>query len=502
MVAVITKSNVLSMVKEDVEGTLKAEAVNSDFIPLRAGYSMSGAINTVDSDEFIAGDIGASKSFTTDEAPTASIPLYLRGSGVEGQEPEIGKLFEGVLGSKTINATEYDLIAGSTVSVLKLDSGEGTNFKIGQAVLVKDSANDWSVRMVKSINGDDLHLNFDLPAAPAIGVKLGKAINYAPGLDHPSFSVHRYQSASAGSAFKDSMTGAKVNSLGLTFAANGLGEGTAEMTGLGYYWNPITIDNTNNKIDFNDGSVRVATLTNKVYKTPIALAEEIALKMDAVATNTVSCVYSNETGKFTISVNTGTLTLLCDSGANKLADVFETIGFATTADKSGATEYTSDAGITFIPSVVPSYDTSDSVVIKGAQFLIGDKNRISCRKASNIEFSIETTVNRVPSVCADTGIDSTVATERSVSLSGTLILSKYEAELMDKFFNNSTTQVQFTAGAKSSAQWKVGETFTVALANASITAHTVAESDGYHIVNLEAKAFVNSDISDCYINFL
>ena len=502
MVAVITKSNVLSMVKEDVEGTLKAEALNSDFIPLRSGYSMSGAINSVDSDEFIAGDIGASKSFTTDEAPTASIPLYLRGSGVEGQEPEIGKVFEGVLGSKTLNATEYDLIAGSTVSVLKVDTGEGNNFKKGQAVLVKDSVNGWSVRMIKAVNSDDLTLNFDLPAAPAVGVKLGKAINYAPGLNHPSYSVHRYQSADANSAFKDSMAGAKVNSLGLTFAANGLGEGTAEMTGLGYYWNPITIDNTNNKIDFNDGSVRVATLANKVYKTPIALAEEIALKMDAVATNTISCSYDNSNGKFTISVNTGTLTLLCDSGANKLADVFETIGFATTADKSGATEYTSDAGISFIPSVVPAYDTSDSVVIKGAQFLIGDRTKIDCRKASNVEFSIETTVNRVPSVCSDTGIDSTVATERAVTLSGTLILSKYEAELMDKFFNNTTTQLQFTAGPKTSAQWRAGETFSIAFGNASITAHTVAESDGYHVVNLEAKAFVNSDLSDCYINFL
>ena len=502
MSAVITKSNVLSMVQEDTEGVLKQEQVNKDFIPLRAGYSMSGAINTVDSDEFIAGDIGASKSFTTDEAPTASIPIYLRGSGVEGQEPEIGKLFEGVLGSKNVSATEYDLIAGSTVSVLKVDTGEGNNFKKGQAVLVKDGVNGWSVRIVKSISSDDLTLNFDLPAAPAVGVKLGKAINYAPGLAHPSFSVHRYQSASADSAFKDSMAGAKVNSLGLTFAANGLGEGTAEMTGLGYYWNPITVDASNNKIDFNDGSVRLATLSNKVYKTPIALAEEIALKMDAVATNTVTCSYDSSNGKFTIGVNTGTLTLLCDSGANKAADIYETIGFATTADKSGATEYTSDAAISFIPSVVPSYDTTDSVVIKGAQFLIGDRTKISCRKASNVDFSIETTVNRVPSVCSETGIDSTVATERAVSLSGTLILSKYEAELMDKFFNNSTTQVQFTAGAKSSAQWKVGETFSVALANASITAHTVAESDGYHVVNLEAKAFVNSDISDCYINFL
>lgn len=499
--AEITKSNVLSMMQETTEGTLKAEDSGADFIPLRAGYSMSGAFNSVDSDELVAGDLGASKSFTADEVPTASIPFYLRGSGVEGQEPEIGKLFHGVMGEKSAAATEYALLAGSTVSILKVASGD--NFKVGQAVLIKDDTNGWEVRMINSISGNDLILNYNLSVAPAVGVTLGKAICYSPGLSHPSFSVHRYQAAAAGSAFKDSMAGAKVNSLGLTFAANGLGEGTAELAGLEYFWNPIVIDASNNKFDFNDGSVRAATISNGTYKTPMALAAEIQSKGDALATNDLTCSYDNLTGKFTIAINTGTLSLLWQTGANTAASIAAAIGFDNAADDTGATSYVGDNTIALKPAYTPSYDASESVMIKGAQFLLGDSTVINCTKASNVEFSIESTVNRVPSVCASTGIDSTVATERAVSMSATLLLSKYDATIMDKFFNNKDTQMQFVAGPKDAAgKWKVGKVSTIALANASITAHTIAEADGYHVVNLEAKAFVGSNRSDCYINFL
>ena len=86
------------------------------------------------------GDIGSSESIRVGENPGSSWSGYLKHSGTEGSEPEYGVLIESSLGEKTVNSTEYDTIAGSTVSKCVVDSGEGVNFEQGQALLVKNTA--------------------------------------------------------------------------------------------------------------------------------------------------------------------------------------------------------------------------------------------------------------------------------------------------------------------------------------------------------------------------
>ena len=79
--AEITRSSVLGIIEEDTEGTLKDLTGGAQFIPLREGFVFQGATETIDSDELVAGDIGASKSFVTKEVPTATLPMYLRAWG-------------------------------------------------------------------------------------------------------------------------------------------------------------------------------------------------------------------------------------------------------------------------------------------------------------------------------------------------------------------------------------------------------------------------------------
>jgi len=103
--AFATRSSVFAFVREVTEGEPELPA-DSDFTVVREGASFAGAVNTVTSDE-LRNSIGASKAFVTSQAPTASIPKYLKPSGVEGQAPDYGILVEACLGAVDVNGTEY-----------------------------------------------------------------------------------------------------------------------------------------------------------------------------------------------------------------------------------------------------------------------------------------------------------------------------------------------------------------------------------------------------------
>ena len=72
--AFASRSSVFAFVKEVVEG-VPVEPSAGDFTVVREGASLTGAVNTVTSDE-LRNSIGASKAFATNQAPTGSIPKY------------------------------------------------------------------------------------------------------------------------------------------------------------------------------------------------------------------------------------------------------------------------------------------------------------------------------------------------------------------------------------------------------------------------------------------
>lgn len=497
----LSRSNVAGIIEETTAGTLKDLTGAGDFVPLREGFTITGAFNNVTSDELKAGDIGASKSFNTDETPSSSLNIYMRHSGVEGTEPETGLLFEAAMGDKTVNASEYVVAAGTTVS--KIVVANGSLFEVGQGLLIKDTTNGYSVRTIASISTNDLNLNYQLSAIPANGTGLGKAILYKPGTSHPTFSLHRYQAVTS-SAFHDAVSGCRVNNFTIDLPANELASATAGIEGIQYFYNQIRITAaTNDKLDFNDGGGEEnVTLTAGVYKTPIELAREIETKMNALTTDTITVTYSNSTGKFTIASDGATLSLLWNTGTNTATSVGTTIGFLVAADDTAALTYTSDNSLTYNAPYTPSYDNSTAIVVKGAQLLIGDSTSTQCRKASTASFAIATPVTRAASICAETGIDSTLINSRECTLTATIILEEHEVELFDKFFNNTSTQLQFVAGTKSAGNREAGKTFAITFLNCTITANTINQNEGYHIVELTAKGFVGSASSDCYVNFL
>jgi len=506
-----TKSSVIGIKEETTEGELIDLAAGSEFTAIREGFSVQGAVETVDSDELV-NDIGASASFVTKEVPTSSISKYLKHSGVEGQAPDYATLVKSAMGSQVDNATEYNTVAGSTAGtsvaagVIKVDIGEGSSFARGQAMLVKDGANGYNIRNVRSVAGDDLSMNFNLPSAPGTGVNLGKAVHFAPQADgHPTYSMHHYQSSSAASSLHQAVAGCRTTSITMNMPANDLASIDFEIEGIRFYFNPVVVDVTNDKIDFVDvtaGLELTASLENKAYQSPKDFAAEVSAKMTAASTNgdTMTCSFDSQTGRYTISSDGAYLDLDFATGTNAGASADTLLGFS--ADESGFTSYTGTPS-TYSTNLTPAYDDSSQFVVKNQEFLMGDFGRIDCRDGNNFSLSIGTPKTDDDSFCAESGVSESIVLEREVTASATLVFKRHELDEFDAMINNKTTQLMFNAGEKDSAgNWEPGKCINVWMPLAKITTNTIADQDGYLIVEVEAKGFVSSTEKDVHLNWV
>jgi hypothetical protein len=500
--SVLSRTQIMAVKKESTEGTLEPLTSGADFIKIREGATQSSENEVIESDELVGSDIGKAKSIVVGENPSLTVPMYVNASGVEGQEPEEGAVYESSLGDKTVNTTEYDTVAGSTTSVINVDTGEGANFEEGQLLLIKDGTNGYSARHVDSISSDALTLNFNVSNAPASGVSLGKCVLYKPGIEHPTFSSYRFSSETS-TAYRDAVAGNRTTSLTLTFPARDLATVDIEAEGIKYYFDYITIDATNEDIDFTDSSSTVvATLTNKVYTTPLELATEIATKMTAASVDTISCEYSSSTGKFTLSSDGTVLSLLWNSGTNTATSAGATIGFDVSADDTGSLSYLADNAISLEPPYSPSFDSSDPNVAVKNQLIIGDADEISCRKPTNTTLTVGTPKTQVLSACADNGVFKNLTLERTVEFSSTILLPAYEAELFDRSINNTDTKIQYTWGVKdNSGNWTAGKTCSFYMQAASITGITTEDQDGYRVINITARGFVDDSRKDIFLAF-
>ncbi len=505
------RSSVFAANEESTEGTL-ATAAAADFIPIREGFTFEGRLETVQSTELIDA-IAPTKSYTAKEAPRGTLPVYIRHSGTEGTAPEIAVLIKSCIGSQTDNGTEYSTsgtsVAGTatTRGHLEMGSDQEDNFLEGQAVLIKDATNGYSVRNVYNVDsaGNQLDLNFNVGTAPATGTALGKANHFrAAETGHVTYSAFHFQ-ASSSSAFQQAMAGCRTTSMSMNFPANGLAEATFEFEGIQFFFNPITVTaSSNDSLDFNDGGGEEnATLTAKTYNNPHEVAREVADRMNDLTTDTISCSFSDTTGKFTISTDGGTLSLLWNTGANTGTTCGNSVlGFTVGADDTGATTYTGDSAITYDVPATPSYDGQDSIVVKHSEILIGAFGDTDCRPVTNASFTIATPKVDIPSICAVSGIDSSLVSSRLATFSCTMALEQHEAGLFDKFINNTDTAVMFNTGEKDGNNWTAGTVLNVYMPQASIQAIPVLEQDGYVVFSIEATAHVNTTNKDIHINFL
>lgn len=502
--ALKNRSSALAVVRETTAGTPVVPSVGTEFIALQSGFQFSPNFETLSNDE-LKSSIGAAKSIQGLESPQGSINHYMRHSGTEGTAPGFGLLLEGVLGSTSSNGTQRTTTTGSTVSVVKLAAG-GSDFARGKAILLKDGTNGYSIRPVLSVSSNDLTLGFDLANAPASGIGAGKCVNYAPAnTGHPTFSAWLYR-GNPGAI--ELIAGSIVTEAGINFAAGQLINTSYSFEGTAYYFDPITITSSTNKLDFtDDDGTFAATITAKTYRDPHELAAAVEAAMEtANSGETKTVTYSDTTGKFTIKSSGTVLSLLWNSGANTANTIAAKLGFSAAADSTGTaatTGYTSANAITLSNAITPSYDSADPVVAKANEVLLGDTDDIVNFCASTVDVTISNNIVNAECVGAESGVDEKIIEGRVVTIAISALLEQYDADKFKKFRANDTIAFAYNFGTKTGGNWVAGTCGNLYSPSAVISDFSLGDSNGLVSLDLELTCFVDSSGNgEFYINFL
>lgn len=495
MASIQTRSTVFAVVKETTEGTPVIPAGATDFIALQDDFSMSASFDVLENAE-LKSSIGIAKPIQGSENPQASGSFYLRHSGVEGQAPNYGDLLEAAFGATGTASTEYNTVAASTTTVIKVDVGEGATFERGEALLIKDPTNGYRIRCIDSVATDDLTIGFQVPTAPGTGVNLGKCVLYKPANSgHPSLALWQY--IGNGGATQ-AIAGARVTSASFDISAGELINGNYSFEGIKFYFNPINITATDTKLDFtDDDGTWAATIEAKLWTDPHELASAIQTAMQAAnAGETPTVTYSDSTGKFTIKTTGTVLSLLWNTGTNTANTIGDKIGFSVAADDTGTvatTGYTSDNAISFAAPYTPSYDSADPLAAKSNEVMIGDSDDYACFEASSVSVALDTPKADILSVCATSGKSGSVINSRTATVTVSALLSQYDADKWRRFRENSDTKFQYSFGVKSGGNWVAGKCGAIYIPTATITSINIDDVDGLAQLNIELQAFVNSN---------
>lgn len=494
----LSRASIFAIREETTAGTYLAPSAGAQFVPLRKKNEIGFEPELLTSDELL-NDIGATKGLIGKEAVKGSHSAYLRHSGVEGQEPQIGILYESIMGSKYVASVEYATIAGCTTTVLKLGAGIGANFQVGQPLLIKDSTNGYSIRNIASISGDDLTLNFKLTTAPGATVSLGKAVQYIPAAQgHPTFSTTKY--LGNGHAIEAS-AGNTVTELSIKTDAATYGEVDFSFEGTKYFYNAVTIGASNKYLDVtDDGGTIAVSIPEKTYATPIDVATALELALNDASAETYTVTYDSTAGKFTIASGSTVLSLLNSTGENVANSIAATLGFTAT-DKTGAVTYTSDNELAYTAALTPSYDSGDIIVVKGAELFVGGQSSNVSLSAQTVAIKVSKKVEDVDAIDEESGIKEKIPTSREAEMTVTSVLKKHDAALLDALLKGTGISAMLNCGPKVSGNWVAGKCFNAYFKNCTVSAFKTS-GESFIQVELTLKGYVTTSTKDIYLGFV
>ena len=496
------RASVLAIVTEVTAGTYVAPSSGTQYIPLQEGFGFVPNFDSLENGEIRSG-IGRAKPIQGFERPEATFDQYLKASGTAGTAPTFGPLLKAALGAETANSTERVTAGGSTVSVVALAAGGG-DFARGFAVLSKTAV--YEIRPVHSVSGNNLTLGFNLNNAPGAGIGMGKCVNYSVANEgHPTLSLTLYRGN--GGAI-EAIAGARVAELSFSIAASQLINMGFSLQGTKYFYNPVVIAAADTKLDFeDDDGVVAATIAAGTYRDPHEIAAAIQSAMRAVQTNeTATVVYVDATGRYKITCTGTLLSLLWNTGANTANTIGDKIGFSVAADDTGtaaATGYTSDNAITLTNAITPTYDPTDPNAAKNNEVLIGDSDDTTCFCAASLDLTLTNTIIDAECVCAESGVQEKVISEREVTASIVGYLERYEADKFKKFRNNDDIRFCFNWGPKSGGNWVEGKCGNIYMPSASISAFELGDVNGLVSMNITVSAFMDSSGNgEFFMNFV
>ena len=498
-----SRNSVLAIMPEVTESTPVVPAGATDFIALQDDFSMEPAFENLENSE-LKSSLGSAKSIVGLEGPTASFSHYLRHSGVNAQAPNYNELLKTAFGNESASAAEYNTVAASTTSVIKVDAGEGASYERGEALRIQDATNGFNIRPIDSVSTDDLSVAFAVPVAPGVGVELGRAITYTPAnTDHQTLTVWHYVGNSGAIQM---MAGARVTEMSISIAAGELINASYSLEGVEYSFDPIEITATDIYLDFTDDNATfAAVISADMYKDPHELAAALTTSMNTVQTaETHSVTYSDSTGKFTVATSTSALlSLLTNTGGNAANTVMDKLGFLTAADQTGATSYVSDSAQDWSAPYTPSLDSSDPLVAKANECLIGEVDDTTCFEASSVDFTLTDTKRDILSICAASGKSGSIINAREVTVSVSALINQHDADAFRRMRENSDTRFCYIGGTKTGGNWDAGKCFCLYLPTATVTSMSLTDDDGLVALEMELAAFVNDNgEGEVYLSFV
>jgi hypothetical protein len=493
MATISSRNSVLGAVTEVTQNLLRVPQSSGDYVPLQDDFSIEPNYDQIENLE-IKASIGRAASIQGGENPTASLSFYLKGSGVEGTEPQWGDIAQSFFGEQTIEGTQRVTAASSTVSVINVTGAAAAGIEQGYGVLIKDAINGFRVRVCHSVSTNSFTPSFNLPNAPGTGVGLGKPVYWTPASEnHPSLSLWWY--GGNGGAIQ-AVSGALINDFSFTLTANDSVNATAGFDALAYFFDPIYIDTDETYIDFqDDDGVDAAAIASKWYKDPHQLAEAITTAMNASGTTeTHLCEYLDATGKFKFT-STGTLlSLLWNTGANAANSVGPKLGFLVAANDTGAaaaTGYTADNAQSYAAPHTPVFDPTQPIIAKNQEVMLGDATDYACFNPSEVSVSLSNGVRKIEDICAESGRSASIINSRECEITVTALLNQYDASQLARFRNGDSIRFQTTMGAKSGGNWVPGTVVYSYAPQSKITAISITNDDGLVSLELTLQPFVS-----------
>lgn len=488
------RASLLAVNLETVEGEPEFAASGNDFVPLRPDFTMAPETEEIENEE-IQASIETAATVPGIERVNASVPLYPKHSGTEGQAPTASPIYESFFGAKNVIATERDTVAGSTVSAINVDTGEGVEFARGHLALVKDAINGRSLRFIESVAGDVLTPAFNLPGAPGTGVLLGKPINYLPLNDsHPTITLDLFR---GNGGAREVASGCRVTEMAFEAAAGQLIGGSFTFQGRKFHLNPMKVTASNKFLDFNVGGSELnITLDEKTYRSPDELADAIQSKMNELTTG-ITVVWNSfgaSAGKFTISKASGTLNILWKTGIhgsdNTDTHVGTLIGYSDAANDTGSLSYVSDNEQNWSSSILPAFDPTDPNIAKSVDVLFGDEagdTQSWCVQSLNANFANEVAEN----LCmrSETAIDSVEILKRTITVEMVLTAQEHDIEVWKHYRRNDTVKFQFGFGKKTGGQWQGGYCGGLYLPSAKVKSFEHDNANGIVALNATIQAF-------------
>lgn len=501
--AISTKSTVVGVMKEVTEGVALDPTSTGAYMPIQDDFAITPSFDTLENVERRA-SIGVAAPIIAGENPTVTGSFYLKGSGSEGVAPQYSEILESFFGEMVVKATEYDTVASSTTSQIKVNTGEGASFERGQMLLIKDPVNGFGLNAVESVSGDNITPLFNLAVAPGTGVALGKAVLFKPKNDgHPTLTLTEYK---GNGGAKAQIAGTRVTNFSGSMAANDNINGTFSGEGVSYYLDPIEITASTRYIDWtDDDDTFAAAVAVKRYKDQYELAEALTSAMNAANPDNAKTVdFNKTTGKFSI-VGTGTLlSILWNTGDNAANSIATKLNFSAAADDTGAaatTGYVSDTEASYAAPHTPVFDSTLPVAAKNQRIMIGDATDYVCFDASSVDWSFDNTRTPIESICAESGLLGSIISGRSGTLNVTKLLQKHDSKEFSRFRRGQRVRVIVAWGEKSGGNWVPGKVNMIVLPYCVISAFDLPDNDNLAAMDLELTPAVDENgLGEMYYN--